>query len=178
MLPTTRPSRIRLCLNQTKPGAAGFTLVELMLVVVILGVVAALAVPRYTRSFDAMKLSSAAYDVAATVEHAGSVAVLEGRRLRVSVSREGDLCWVSTDEDSPGLGHLRPVTCRMPQGVKIESIDFDDPLLAHRNYIVFRPDGWVDRSSIRVVGKTGGAFMVTVAGGAGHARVVRLEEQK
>ena len=146
----------------------------MLLVVIIIGVTAALAVPRYSRSFAFMKLRSAAYDVAATVEHAQALAVLEERRVLLNVSGSRTSCWLSSEsggDDRP----FKPVTCDLPEGITIDSITFDDSLLAHKDYVTFRPDGEPDRCAITLVNRAREAFQVYVEPGLGHTRVVRME---
>jgi prepilin-type N-terminal cleavage/methylation domain-containing protein len=160
-----------------KPGNSGFTLVEMLLVVTLIGVMAAIAVPRYSRSFEHLKVRSAAYDVAAALEYAQAVSVLQDRRLRVTFGANGDECDVVADEFSSDESPIGDSYRRLPEGVKVDMLDFLDPFLSGRRYVGFRPSGECDRCVISVKGRSGDVYRVIVGNRIGTVRVQRgLEE--
>ncbi len=154
---------------------AGFTLVELILVVVILATIASIAVPRYAGSLDYMRLRSAALDVAATAEHAQHTAIIEGRRLRLRVAEDGGSCVVESYGDDAHEETFRSLVYTLPDRVTLHSPEFDDSLLAHRKYVAFHPDGHVDRSFIALSNAAGDAFRVHLASGVGAIRLERTD---
>ncbi len=60
----------------------GFTLFELLIVLVIIGVMAAMVVPRTGSNFDGVKLKADVKKVAAILRYARSLAVSENRRIK------------------------------------------------------------------------------------------------
>lgn len=159
-------------MNRTR----GFTLVEMMLVVIIIAITASIAVPRYARSFGHMKLKSAALDIAATVEHARNAAVLEEQALRLTVSSGGSVCTISSDREGLDQDAFSPVVYRLPSGIVIESLVFDDPLLGGKDYVRFLPDGWSERCTLSVADQTGDAFEVLVQTGLGRTLIAQIEK--
>jgi len=155
---------------------AGFTLVELLLVMVIIATAAAMAIPRYAGSIDYMRLRSAALDVAATAENAQHVALLEGRALRLRIAEDGRACIVESDGNDMRAGAFKPRRYTLPARIQISSLDFDDPLLVHRTYVTFRSDGYVDRSTITLEGRSPERFRVHLESGVGAIRVTRVEQ--
>jgi type II secretion system protein H len=156
----------------------GFTLVEMLLVVIIIGVTAAMAVPRYKSSFEYMKLKSGALDVAATVEHAQSRAVLEECMVRMTVEDEGARLVVDKDQRDASDVDFVTLTHDLPVGVTIGVIDFDDPLLGRRDYVTFRPNGQADRCTITVAGRTEETYRVYVESGFGRTRIELVESDE
>jgi prepilin-type N-terminal cleavage/methylation domain-containing protein len=78
----------------------GFTLIELVVVLVILAVVIALGVPRLQPAFDRIATDGAARDLTTAIAVARAAAVLQGTRARLRigvdslrVDREGALGW-------------------------------------------------------------------------------------
>lgn len=78
----------------------GFTLVELLVVLMILAVAVSLGVPRLTPALDRIATDAAARDVTAALAAARAAAVLQGTRARLRIAadslrvdREGALGW-------------------------------------------------------------------------------------
>jgi prepilin-type N-terminal cleavage/methylation domain-containing protein len=64
---------------------AGFTMIEMMLVVALLGILALIAVPRISRELAARRLNRAALVAAGRLEQAFSVAARQRTPIRLSV---------------------------------------------------------------------------------------------
>ncbi len=110
-------------------GPAGFTLFELLVVLVIVGLVTAVVAPRWVAALPGIQLTTAARKTAAMLRHAGNQAVAEQKIYRgvilleehkVSVYRiETDVWWAATvnsgEEDSPLS------TFELPEGVRFDS---------------------------------------------------------
>lgn len=102
----------------------GFTLVELILVMAIAGVLAAVAVPRLVgnNSFDTRGFSD---QLAATVRFAQKLAIAQRRDVFVHLTTSAaTLCYADTvpcSNPAPGPGGDKPYTVSAPSGVAIAS---------------------------------------------------------
>jgi prepilin-type N-terminal cleavage/methylation domain-containing protein len=70
--------------------SAGFTFVEVLLVAVVLGIVAALGLPTLTSSLNETRLSAAAGEIITALEFAQLTAATTGRQTRVTIDAAGD----------------------------------------------------------------------------------------
>ncbi|HSC62570.1 MAG TPA: GspH/FimT family pseudopilin [Caldimonas sp.] len=152
----------------------GLTLLELAIVVAIVAIVAAAAVPSFSALIEARRLDSAATRLAADVQLARSEAIARNRPLRLSLlAGAGATCWIvhsgaSADcRCSDGAGAVCGGSARLVTGVvladrervgvtgNVASIAFD-PL-----HGTSTPTG-----TLRIVGARGGAVhhVVNVVG--------------
>ena len=134
---------------------AGFTLTELLMVIVILGILATLATPRVYQTVARSKVKQAAGVVAADLEQA--VALAARRRQPVVVSLESPATYTIRDRVASGTGTLRlqrAMTLTGDQGVST--------LTFSRTPLQVFPNGTTD-----------GAFTVTL-GGAGLTKTVTV----
>ena len=80
-----------------KLAAAGFTLLEMMITLVILSILVTMAIPAFTISTKNQRLASAAGNLIAELNYARSEAVREGRKIMVS-SINSTCCGVNNGE--------------------------------------------------------------------------------
>ena len=88
--------------RRSQTGRAGFTLMEILLVVVIIGVASAVAVPTFARSFRGAKVRNSTRTVMMMHRHAQSKAVLGQRYMAILFDEvKGTLEMV--DQGQPGV---------------------------------------------------------------------------
>lgn len=69
----------------TMRGAGGFTLVELLVVLVVMALLAALASPEFHRALPGLELRANASDIAAALRGARSAAIRDNRETTVAI---------------------------------------------------------------------------------------------
>jgi type IV fimbrial biogenesis protein FimT len=83
--------------NQMRaPDQAGFTLVELMVVVAVVGILAIIATPSMSALVNANRLSGAAGELTSALQVARSEAIRRNARVTVCASTNGTTCTNST----------------------------------------------------------------------------------
>jgi general secretion pathway protein H len=90
-----------------RADADGFTLLELLIVLVILGVTVTLAVPVFIRAMPGVEAKAAARDVAATLRAARSLAIAGNREITVAVDldqRAVDVAGMRRQTIGAGIG--------------------------------------------------------------------------
>jgi len=134
----------------------GFTLIEILLVLAVLGIVTAMAIPSFTRSFAQLQLRDAANDVAYVMRYAQSRAINTRRPLKLMFDEQLTSYWLeeaiqeSEEGDEEVSVDYKPVSSRLgrksavPDGITVE---------APNPAIVFTPDGRIEKTQIKVCQK-------------------------
>lgn len=82
-------------------GRSGFTFIEILIVMILIGLIAAFALPRFTTLQTGMSVRSAKQEVAALLANARAAAIQNGRVA--SFIRTGNAIAVAVDNGSGGL---------------------------------------------------------------------------
>ncbi|MBD3175344.1 MAG: prepilin-type N-terminal cleavage/methylation domain-containing protein [Armatimonadia bacterium] len=141
----------------------GFTITELMVVMVIMVLLAGLAVPQFVGSMRAERLRTAGRMVVSTAELARSRAVSEARLTRLEFDYENGRLTVYRylqDAEQEQEPYWEPMTDNLaqarelPGGITIEYVG-DDPDMSPAERVeelIFRPDGSSDQAFIVLEG--------------------------
>ena len=138
----------------------GFTLIEILLVVVIMAVITVLTIPNFSRTYAGIELRTAADDLAYRMRYAQSYAVTKNTRARLEFDPLFTQYWLtrttgsllpagrreqSGDDTAPDA--FERLTGRLGQSVSLPrdvrlSFEDGDPVL------FFYPDGTIDKRRI------------------------------
>ncbi len=128
----------------------GFSMIELVIVLVIIGVTAAIAVPRYANSIQRTKVDGAARRMAADIERLRDRARAQGREQRLYVATAGYVLMMS--DDSGNLVRERVDLSIDPYGVGVRptvvtdrGLTFDSLGRASEALLVYVTNGEVSR---------------------------------
>jgi prepilin-type N-terminal cleavage/methylation domain-containing protein len=178
--------------NPGPSRAAGFTLLELIVVLFILSLAAALIAPTFSRPFGQLRLKAAARDVAAlcrfarmqAITYQGVLEVVLDRRTNTYwlrgpdwiISRLGGIEHVATAEDpeQPWEVRMRQARVRtLSPGLTLKSVTLDTGPVREdeRGAIAFFPQGSSTGGEVWVSDEKGRGFRVVVDPLIGLARI-------
>ncbi len=72
---------------------SGFSFIELIVVLVIIGIIAGIALPRYTSSFDSLHFRKKMSELVSFLRETRIEAILTGKTTRVTLDYSKGICW-------------------------------------------------------------------------------------
>lgn len=143
------------------PGRGGFTLLELVLVMVIICTVLAMAAPSLRGFFSSRRVTDAAAQIVALTRLARSLAISEGRSYHLNLDASDGTYWLTAQEGGAfeRLSSEFGRTFVLPEGT---SAQWDGPVGADGRIVVhFYPDGTTEPGALRLTGPGGEIAQVT-----------------
>lgn len=168
---------------QIRETRCGFTIAEVLLVVLVIGLIASAGTGMYVGTFKSMKLRKAVQDFLLTAQYARIMAMERQTpyRLELDVANRG--FWLTTlqwDEDSEqvGLQIVRDVFCKPVQldgdvtfeDVEIVPSEWDiESESEEQQTIVFSPNGTA-QSAVVQIGNGRTSYAISISAATGKAK--------
>jgi type II secretion system protein H len=172
---------------------AGFTLLELVVVLFILALATALVAPGFRRSFGLLPLKAATRDIAALCRFARTQAINHQGVLEVVLDRRTNTYWLRgpqwivgrlggveqvaavEDPEQPWQARMQQAHVRsLPSGVTLKSVVLDTGPLREdeRGSIAFFPQGSSTGGEVWVLDEKGRGYQIVIDPSIGRVRVL------
>ncbi|MBD3635065.1 MAG: GspH/FimT family pseudopilin [Methylophaga sp.] len=116
----------------------GFTLIELMITLTVLGIIAAIALPNFKSILDGRKLVGAADNLYATLQYARSESIKQNTNVEFQLNA-GAWCY-GIDDEGGNCDCTNPATCTIDGVIKVyDDSDYGDVVMSNAsvNEILF-----------------------------------------
>lgn len=127
-----------------------FTLLEILLVIIVIGVILGLAAPNFTKGFSRFELDETSEDILSTSRWAQAMAISQQRIYALAFTedrRSYNLVLAKTDADTGAQDGYEPLKSSLG---RLHKISDSIKLRSELNYIQFYPDGTMDETTIEL----------------------------
>ncbi len=153
---------------------SGISMMEMMIVCVIIGLLAAIAVPNFGGAIKKMKFDNAGREILSKMRHARAAAVSTQKPTGVAFDNVGKSLITFIDTVSPELGQYEVGDSILQRDTLAVNLTVMYSTFTG-NAVVFNPDGTASQSGdVMCAGYVGGetkSFSVSLVAGSGRARL-------
>ena len=157
--------------------SSGFTLLELILVMVIISTVLAMAAPSLRGFFSSRKIHDAAANILSLVRYARSQAISEGMTYRLNFNAEKGVYWLTSNRDGAFsvLDNEFGREFLLPDDTAV-ALEKEDDKKKTETYITFFPQGIAECATITLTDRTGEVIKILSPSPAEAYRIIKAEE--
>jgi len=159
-------------IRRTKPRVplTGFTFIEILIVVTVIGILTGISLPRLKKTFDNLQLNGFSRELQSTINYLYQRSVVGGKAITLTV--DNDKREIRSEIQADG-GQAIGKTYPIPQGLVV-SIEVD-PSQGDGNQIRFTPDGLISKANIVVTGTGNESIVLTTKGVFGGVKILPRE---
>jgi general secretion pathway protein H len=158
-------------------GSRGFSLLELVIVLIIISLLALLVTPRLTKTISHMEVKSAAKKISAILRYCRSDAINKNRIVQVNFDTESNLISVMSADE----GEENPImrnSYLLPKVIRMEKIEAGKTILENAlPSFEFYPNGGANGGTAVVRGGEGRAYTLQVDFLTGGVKVESAKER-
>lgn len=139
----------------------GFTLIEILFVVIILSILIGFSIPQLKNTYDNLQLNNFSKDLQSYMNYLCGQATVTGETIYLTIDNDNKKYWATVAGDK---SRLKTVT--IPDGIE---------LVADEKQIAFYPDGSIDKVAIKLSNGDKGYVSLTTKGVFGSVKMQTKE---
>ena len=141
-----------------------FTLIELLLVIIILGVIAGITVPNFSQAYSGFLVKKSVDDLSYLMRYAQSRAVIQSKTVRLCCDAAEKRFWLEDqDSESTESGGERSFQKIAGRFGRTFSLPADVELTCPQEHVRFLPDGAIDKTRLKISYKENSWTITTAA---------------
>ena len=158
-------------------GGAGFTLLELILVMVIISTILAMAAPSLRGFFSSRKIHDAASNILSLIRYARSQAITEGSNYKLNFDSDNGYYWLTVNQGGVDnyLNNEFGRRFLLPDDTSVKLVKEDNPN-GNEKYVVFYPQGLAEGGTITLTDRRGDVIEILSPSPAETYHIVIPEE--
>ncbi|MCK5580304.1 MAG: hypothetical protein KAJ18_03435 [Candidatus Omnitrophica bacterium] len=135
--------------QKERESSGGFTFVEILLVVVLLGVVAGLSIPHFSQSYKTLQVQNIANNIVYLMRYAQSRAIIKNTTVRLVFDGPFERYWL---EQAQEIGQGDEISFARIEGRwgRRFSVSQEVEVSMQDSFIKFYPDGKIDKNEASI----------------------------
>jgi len=146
-------------LQKALMSLTGFTFIELLLTIIIIGILIGISVPTFSRTFDNLKLNNFSRDLQTFMNYLRDRSVVEVEIIYLNLDSQGNEFWAKVQGSQSRLK-----TLPLPEGLKVDT---------EKNQVLFYPDGHIDGATISITNQHNQKISLTTKGVFSGVKILR-----
>ena len=149
-----------------RQNRAGYTLIELILLTIIIAILIGIATPQFRKTFSYLELKDASFNLAKLVSFAQEKSIIEGTLYKLILDADKGRYYLTKEEPAASDKYIRLKErygriFLLPRGTKLKS---------KKKEIIFYPDGHSEKAAITLLGKNK-SVTIEVKGNLGYVQI-------
>lgn len=142
-------------------GRRAFTFIELLFVILIIGILVAVSIPNFRKTFNNLELNNFSRELQAVMNYLHQSAIVEGKAIYLNIDNEERQCLAQDKENAKKFKAFR-----IPDGINV---------VTEKTEIFFYPDGAIDAATIKISNANGQEIDLTTKGIFGGVKIATKE---